>query len=67
MTKDGRESAFFDAWARSADFLQARGVYSGEGGVLGLAAAHAGWTIDYDALLTMAPVIEHEGAGPKGA
>ena len=42
VTKDGRESAFFDAWGRAAAFLQARGVYSGEGGVLGLAAAYAG-------------------------
>ena len=67
VTKDGRESDFFAAWGRAAEFLQARGVYSGEGGVLGLAAACAGWTVDYDALLDIASVIEHEGAGPKGA
>lgn len=32
VTKDGRESHFFSAWSLAADFLHARGVYSGEGG-----------------------------------
>jgi hypothetical protein len=67
VTKDGREPAFFDAWDRAAAFLQARGVYSGEGGVLGLAAACAGWTVDYDAIVALDAVMQHEGAGPKGA
>jgi hypothetical protein len=67
VTKDGRESDFFTAWGRAAEFLQARGVYSGEGGVLGLAAAYAGWTVDYDAMPPIASVIRHEGDGPKGA
>jgi len=31
VTKDGRESRFFAAWSLAAQFLQARGVYSGEG------------------------------------
>jgi hypothetical protein len=65
VTKDGRESRFFAAWALAADFLQARGVYSGEGGVIGLAAACAGWTVDYDALTRIAASIQHEGGGPK--
>ena len=43
ITKDGRESAFFDAWGRAAAFLQGREVYSGEGGVLGLAPPCARW------------------------
>src|SRR5436190_19326300 len=30
VTKDGRESRFFAAWTRAAEFLQARGVFSGE-------------------------------------
>ena len=67
VTKDGRESGFFAAWGRAAEFLQARGVYSGEGGVVGLAAAYAGWTVDYEALARIASVIQHEGEGPKGA
>ena len=65
VTKDGRESRFFEAWARGADFLQSRGVYSGEGGVIGLAAAYAGWTIDYKTLPRIAASIQHEGGGPK--
>ena len=65
VTRDGRESSFFAAWERAAAFLQARGVASGEGGVIGLAAAHAGWTVDYEALAGIATLIEHEGGGPK--
>ncbi len=65
VTKDGRESRFFAAWSLGADFLQARGVYSGEGGVIGLAAAHAGWRVDYEALTGIAASIQHEGGGPK--
>lgn len=67
VTRDGRESAFFAAWGRAADFLQARGVYSGEGGVIGLAAACAGWSVDYQALAAVGSVIQHEGGGPKKA
>lgn len=67
VTKDGRESRFFAAWSLAADFLQARGVYSGEGGVIGLAAAYAGWRVDYEALTGIAASIQHEGGGPKEA
>jgi hypothetical protein len=67
VTKDGRESDFFAAWGQAAAFLQGREVYSGEGGVLGLAAACAGWTVEYDALIPIAAAIQHEGEGPKGA
>jgi hypothetical protein len=66
VTKNGNESEFFKAWSIAADFLQARGVYSGEGGVIGLAAACAGWTVDYEALTDIAASITHEGGGPKG-
>jgi hypothetical protein len=65
VTKDGRESHFFTAWSLAADFLQARNVYSGEGGVIGLAAAYAGWRVDYEALIGIGDAIEHEGGGPK--
>lgn len=65
ITKDGRESRFFQAWALAADFLQARGVYSGEGGVIGLAAAYAGWSVEYEALTRIGASIQHEGGGPK--
>ena len=65
VTSDGRESRFFEAWGRAANFLQARGVYTGEGGVIGLAAACAGWNVDYEAVLSIGAGIQHEGGGPK--
>jgi len=67
VTKDGRESRFFEAWSLAADYLQARGIYSGEGGVIGLAAAYAGGSVDYEALTRIAASIQHEGGGPKEA
>ncbi len=66
VTTDGNEHRFFWAWERAADFLQRHDVYSGEGGVMGLAAAYAGWTIDYETLAPIVPFIQHEGGGPKG-
>ena len=65
ITKDGREPHFFSAWSLAAHFIQKRGVFSGEGGVIGLAAAHVGWKVDYDSLSTLGASIEHEGGGPK--
>lgn len=65
ITKDGNESKFFEAWERGARFLETREVYSGEGGVIGLAAAYAGWTVDYQTLTKLAAATQHEGLGPK--
>ncbi len=65
ITRDRRETRFFEAWSIGADFLQSRGVYSGEGGVIGLAAAYAGWSVDDEALMNVAASIQHEGGGPK--
>lgn len=65
ISKDGAESRFFEAWSFCTEFLQAREVYSGEGGVIGLAAAYAGWNVDYDSLGNIAASISHEGSGPK--
>jgi hypothetical protein len=65
VTRDGREDRFFGAWHRAAEFMQRHGVASGEGGVMGLAAAYAGWTIDYDVLVPIGAAIQHEGGGPK--
>jgi hypothetical protein len=65
VTRDGRESRFFDAWGRAAAFLQARGVYSGEGAVIGLAAMCAGWRVNNKALKRIGDAIQHEGGGPK--
>ena len=67
VTKDGREAGFFEAWARAADFLHAREVFTGEGGAIGLAAAYAGWTVDYTRLRRLAAATRHEGYGPKAS
>lgn len=67
ITKDGRESRFFTTWSLAADFLQARDIYSGEGGVIGLAAAHTGWRVDFEVLTGLAASLTHEGGGPKKA
>lgn len=65
VTKDGNETRFFDAWARAAEFLHARDIFTGEGGAIGLAAVCAGWTIDYRRLRRLASATRHEGTGPK--
>jgi hypothetical protein len=65
VTKDGREGRFFEAWGVAAAFMQARRVFSGEGGVIGLAAACADWTVDYEALEPVLAATRHEGGGPK--
>lgn len=65
VTKDGNESKFLEAWARGAEFLKGKGLLTGEGGVIGLAAAYAGWTVDYNSLDKLAALTLHEGHGPK--
>jgi hypothetical protein len=65
VTKDGNERQFFSAWGRAADAMQEGGVFSGEGGVIGLAAACAGWAVDYEVLVPLAALVRHEGGGPK--
>ena len=65
ITKDGNENKFFEAWARGAELLQSEGEFSGEGGVIGLAAACAGWTVDYDTMGKLGKSMRHEGGGPK--
>jgi hypothetical protein len=65
ITRGGREAAFFQAWERAADFFQDRRTYSGEGGVIGLAAEYAGLPIDEEKLADVCAAIRHEAGGPK--
>ena len=65
ITKDGNEGKFFEAWDRGAEFLQSEGLFSGEGGVIGLAAVCAGWAVDYGSLERLAGAMRHEEGGPK--
>jgi hypothetical protein len=67
VTRDGNEHRFFSAWARAADFLQRQGVYSGEGGAMGLAALCAGWATDHHTLAPLVSIVQHEGGGPKAS
>jgi hypothetical protein len=67
VTKDGHEARFFEAWGTCAEFLHGHGVFTGEGGAIGLAAACAGWAIDYRSLVRFAAATEHEGHGPKSS
>ncbi len=65
ITKDGNERKFFETWERGAELLQSEGLFTGEGGVIGLAAVCAGWTVDYTTLDKLARKMQHEGGGPK--
>lgn len=65
VTKNGSEDRFLWAWGHGADVLQRQKVFSGEGGVIGLAAAYAGWKVDFEVLAPLAALIQHEGGGPK--
>ena len=67
VTKDGREGLFFDAWDRAARWMQEHHVFSGEGGVMGLAALHAGWGVDDECLVPLGAALRHGGGGPKRA
>lgn len=65
ITKDGNEGKFFETWERGAEFLKRQGLLSGEGGVIGLSAVCAGWTVDYETMGKLARKMRHEGGGPK--
>ena len=65
ITKDGNEGKFFEAWGRGAEWLQSEGMFTGEGGVIGLATVCAGWTVDYETMGKLARKMQHEGGGPK--
>ena len=67
VTKDGNESKFFEAWDYAAEFLQSKNLFSGEGGVIGLAAVYAGWKVNYNTLSKLAATTRHEGLGPKSS
>ena len=67
VTKDGNENKFFEAWARGAEVLHRHEVFTGEGGVIGLAAEYAGWSVDYKSLDRLAASKRHEGGGAKSA
>ena len=65
ITKDGNESRFLEAWTYGAEILHSHNLFTGEGGVIGLAAEYAGWSVNYETLDRLAASTQHEGNGPK--
>lgn len=49
VTRDeGKEKDFLKTWSKLATYSELRGMYSGEGSIMGLAAAKVGWQISRD-------------------
>jgi hypothetical protein len=47
VTRDeGKEQEFLEWWGKIALYLEMKGMHSGEGSIMGLAAAKVGWTVD---------------------
>jgi hypothetical protein len=47
ITRDeGKEQDFLKIWSKLATYSELRGMYSGEGSIMGLAATKVGWQID---------------------
>ncbi len=65
FTAHPAEEYFFALWGKAAEFMQSRGVYTGEGGVIGVAAMAAGIDVDFESLAELAEFVQHEGGGPK--
>ena len=67
VTGDGRESSFFEAWDRGASVCHSdAAMYTGEGGVIGLAAASAGWSVDLRGALPDRPRARPGGRRAEG-
>ena len=67
FTEHPAEEQFFALWGKAADFMQKRGIFTGEGGVIGLAAIASGVDVDFESLAKLACLVEHEGGGAKVA
>lgn len=47
VTRDeGKEQEFLEWWGKIALYLEMKGMHSGEGSIMGIAAAKVGWTVD---------------------
>ncbi len=56
---EGREIEFFKYWGKIGRYLELKGIHSGEGNVIGLAAAKVGWTIRKDGWQSLKNVTKH--------
>lgn len=43
---NGKEQEFINTWGKLASYLELRGMHSGEGNIMGLAAAKVGWKVE---------------------
>lgn len=48
VTRDGKEEQFIEQWGTIGHYLELQGMHSGDGNVMGLAAAKVGWRTTKD-------------------
>lgn len=65
VTRNTQTPRFFEVWGQAAKWMQENGLFSGEGGAIGLAAFCAGWTVDWQGLSPLWAQVQHESGGPK--
>ena len=67
VKKDGgKEQEFLDTWEKIARYLELKGINSGEGNIMGLAAAKVGWDIDRtDSWKTLKHLVNHLDASTQ--
>ncbi len=65
VRRDDRSADFVAAWGAAAGYLQGRGLFSGEGGVIGIAAALVGWEPSFTALDVLGESVQHERGGVR--
>ncbi|MDC0834091.1 hypothetical protein CKA32_002382 [Geitlerinema sp. FC II] len=56
---EGREIEFVRAWDKIARYMELKGMYSGDGNLMGLAAAKVGWTARLDGFKDLAACCQH--------
>ncbi|WP_414551254.1 hypothetical protein [Anabaena sp. CCY 0017] len=56
---NGREVDYLKSWAMIGRYLELRGIHSGEGNAMGIAATKVGWTISQDNWQEIKNVIHH--------
>jgi hypothetical protein len=69
VTRDGgKEQEFREFWGKIALYLEMKGMHSGEGSIMGLAAKKVGWTVDTsEALLLLNNYRKHLDVSSQSA
>jgi len=55
----GKEKEFIKVWGTLANYLELQGIHSGDGNLMGLAAAKVGWTVNSDSWKKLQIITEH--------